>query len=177
MIIWFTGLSGAGKSTLAGGLKEILENLNFSVYVADGDVFRQKKKKENRFSREDIVKNNLEIISHCKKIEHEYDFVIVAVISPFQETRDIARETFGDKYLEIFLDCPLDVLIKKDVKKLYEKAKTGEIKNLIGFSPVSPYERPTNPDVVIKTNEVSISDSMKVILNALKEKYDVQFSK
>ncbi len=169
MIIWFTGLSGSGKSTLSDYLKKALEATDFSVLQVDGDVVRQKEGKHDKFSREDIIENNLGIISYCKTIQKDYDFLIVAVISPYQETRDKARETFGKDYMEIFLNSPVDVLAKNDVKGLYEKARKGEIKNMIGFSPDSPYETPTDADLEIATDEVSISESIDKILNTIKE--------
>ncbi len=169
MIIWFTGLSGSGKSTLSDYLKKALEAADFSVCQVDGDVVRQKEGKHDRFSREDIIENNLGIISYCKTIQMDYDFLIVAVISPYQETRNKARETFGEDYLEIFLNCPLNVVAENDVKGLYAKAKKGEIKNMIGFSPDSPYEIPTNADLEIATDKVSIPESIDIILNKIKE--------
>lgn len=169
MIIWFTGLSGAGKSTLSDALKEKLEELNFSVFQVDGDLFRKETKKENDFSRDAIIENNQKIIAFCKQIENDYDFIIVSVISPYKETRNKAREIFGAKYTEIFLDCPLEELIKKDVKGIYKKAMSGEIKNLIGFSENSPYERPENPDIKINTNKTDIEGSLGIILKFVKK--------
>lgn len=169
MIIWFTGLSGSGKSTLSDYLKKVLEAAEFSVLQVDGDVVRGQKNKERKFSREDIIENNLEIISYCKTAKKGYDFLIVSVISPYRETRSKAREVFGEDYLEVFLNCPLEVVSKNDVKGLYAKAKKGEIKNMIGFSPDSPYEIPANPDLEIATDKVSIPESIEKILNTIKE--------
>lgn len=174
MVIWFTGLSGSGKSTLSDYLKKALEKAGFSVLQVDGDVVRQKNKKERSFSREDIIENNINIISYCKDVQKDYDFLIVAVISPYQETRDEARRIFGKEYFEIFLNPPLEVLVKNDVKGLYEKAKRGEIKDMIGFSETSPYETPTNPDLEIKTDKMEIAESIALILETL-EKHGVKF--
>src|SRR3989344_6541280 len=169
MIIWFTGLSGAGKSTLSDYLKTALEKDGFSVLQVDGDIFRQKSKKKHKFSREDIIENNLRIISYCKEFEKDYDFLIVAVISPYQETRDVARKLFGKNYVEIFLNCPLEVLVKNDTKGLYAKAKKGKIKNMIGFSEDSPYETPKSPDLEIRTDKTEIGQSIELILEHLKK--------
>jgi len=163
MIIWFTGLSGSGKSTLSDLLKARLEKSGFSVCQVDGDIFREKQNKSATFSREHIIDNNLKIINYCQKIKKDYDYIIVAVISPYQQTRNKAREVFGKDYFEIFLNCPLDVLIKKDIKGLYKKAISGEIKNFIGFSENSPYEVPKNPDIVISTAEKNIEESVEII--------------
>ena len=167
MIIWFTGLSGSGKSTLSDGLKETLEKAGFSVYQVDGDIFREKHNKGASFSKEHIIENNLKIISHCQDIKKDYDFIIVAVISPYQETRDKARKIFGKDYFEVFLNCPLEVLVKNDIKGIYKKAQLGEIKDLIGFSESSPYEAPKNPDLEIKTDKTSVEDSVKMIWNKI----------
>lgn len=174
MIIWFTGLSGSGKSTLSDHLKQVLEKAGFLVYQVDGDIFRERHNKSASFSREHIIENNLKIISHCKSIEKDYDFVIVAVISPYQETRNKAREVFGKDYFEIFLNCPLEVLIKKDIKGIYKKAKMGQINNLIGFSPDSPYEIPQNANLEIMTDKVPIDESMSLIFKNLQEKYGIK---
>ena len=167
MIIWFTGLSGSGKSTLSGYLKTALEKDGFSVLRVDGDLFRQKNKAD--FTRKGIIENNLRIISHCNEIKKDYDFLIVGVISPYQETRDVARKLFGQEYVEIFLNCPLEVLVKNDTKGLYAKAKKGKIKNMIGFSEDSPYETPQNPDLEIRTDKTEIGQSIELILEHLKK--------
>jgi len=169
MIIWFTGLSGAGKSTLSDYLKTALEKDGFSVLQVDGDIFRQKSKKKHKFSREDIIENNLRIISYCKEFEKDYDFLIVAVISPYQETRDVARKLFGKNYLEIFLNPPLEALVKNDNKGLYAQAKKGEIKNMIGFSETSPYEIPKNPDLELRTDKLGVGESIEKILQLMEK--------
>jgi len=167
MVIWFTGLSGAGKSTLSGYLKMALEKDGFSVLRVDGDLFREKNKAD--FTRKGIIENNLRIISYCNEVKKDYDFLIVGVISPYQETRDVARKLFGQDYFEIFLNCPLEVLVKNDVKGLYKRAKKGEIKNMIGFSEDSPYEMPKNPDLEIRTDKTEIGQSIEIILKSIKK--------
>jgi len=174
MIIWFTGLSGSGKSTLSDCLKNILAKTGFSVCQVDGDLFRQNYNRQDKFSKEAILENNYHIIAHCRQIQNDYDFIIVAVISPYQITRDKARKTFKKNYCEIFLDCPLDVLVKNDVKRLYQRAQKGEIKNMIGFHKKSPYEIPKNPDISIRTDKTVIGESVKKILNVLCQKYGIK---
>src|SRR3989344_8399464 len=127
MIIWFTGMSGSGKTTIAERVEKKLADEGLSVHHVDGDRFRAKTGVANQFSREEILENNHKIIDYCREIKNDYDVVVVAVISPFQETRDKARETFGEDYKEIFIDCPLEVLIRRDTKGLYSKARAGEI--------------------------------------------------
>jgi len=170
MIIWFTGLSGSGKTTLSSYLKERLERFGYSVCLIDGDTFREKQKAKNTFSREEILENNYNIISYCQSIQKKYNNIIVAVISPFQETRKAAREAFGDDYVEIFLNCPLKELIKRDPKNLYTKAIAGEVKNLIGFSKQNPYEIPKNPDLTVNTLKESVNGALNKIMGLIKNK-------
>lgn len=169
MIIWFSGLSGSGKTTLSDVLKKRLEKAGCLVYQIDGDKFRKKRKARNIFSREEILNNNYQIITHCQSIKRDYDFILVSVIAPYEETRRKAREIFGKDYLEIFLDCPVEVLTKRDPKKLYAKALKKEIRNLIGFSPESPYERPRNYDLKINTSKIDIDSSLKRIESLIKK--------
>lgn len=170
MIIWFTGLSGSGKTTLSDRLKKELKKLGYSVYQVDGDIFREERKSRNSFTKEEILKNNYQIISYCQSIFSKYDFIIVSVISPFEETRRKAKETFGKDYLEIFLSCPLEELIKRDPKKLYSKALSGKIENLIGFSKENPYEIPKNHDLVINTLKESVNGALDKIISLIKIK-------
>ena len=166
MIIWFTGVSGSGKTTLSLALVEALQKRGYSVYRIDGDAFREREKRENTFSREEIVENNVRIIEHVQSVLNDYDVIIVSVISPFEETRKKAKEFFGKNFREIFLDCPKNILISRDPKGLYTKALKGEVKNLIGFSPQSPYEIPENPDLAIRTDQESVEHAIQTIIDA-----------
>lgn len=167
MIIWFTGLSGSGKTTLSNLLKKELKKLDYSVCQVDGDIFRKKERRENRFSRKDILDNNYRMISYCQSTQKDYDFIIVSAISPYEETRKKARKIFGKEYVEIFLHCPLGELIKRNVKNLYQKALKGEIKNLIGFSPSVPYEKPKNPHLIVNTSKETIREALRKILELI----------
>jgi len=166
MIIWFTGVPGSGKSTLSEKLAQVVGERGYSVHCVDGDTFREREKRKNTFSREEIIANNLRIIEYIQSISEKYDVIIVSVISPFQETREKARELFGQNLREIFLDCPRDVLIARDPKGLYAKALRGEITNLIGFSPLSPYERPEKPDLMIQTDKVYVDSAIVTIMDS-----------
>ena len=163
-ILWFTGLSGTGKSTLANILSSKLSKLKFKVKVIDGDNFR-KKKNNNNFSRTNIIKNNLSIISYVKKIQTKYNFILVSVISPLLKTRSMARNKFGKNYFEIYLKCKIKTLEKRDTKKLYAKAKKNIIKNLIGYNSSIKYEMSRYKKITINTDKLNKNKSIKVIIN------------
>ena len=167
MLIWFTGMSGAGKSTLAEELKRMLQARGYKIEHVDGDVFRRLRQARNIFSKEEILENNYQIIEHCKEMIEKTDFLIVAVVSPFEETRQFARKIFGKRYFEVFVDCPVDELVKRDTKGLYKKALCQEMDNVIGFSKQIPYERPLHPDLVINTAQISLKESADILLRAL----------
>lgn len=170
MVIWFTGLSGSGKTSISDGLKKKLEEKGYSIFQIDGDKFRKEQKTKNVFTTQEIIENNRRIISYCRSIQDKYDFIIVSVISPFEETRKKAREIFKDKYIEIFLNCSLEALIKRDIKGLYQKALKGEIDNLIGYSEKIPYEAPKNPEIVLATDKKHIQGCCKEVMSHLKNK-------
>ena len=166
-IIWFTGLSGAGKTTLARILSKRLVKLNFKVQNIDGDNFRKKNKNNNKFSKSNIIENNLSIIKHTKKIQKKYDFIIVSVISPLLKTRNFARIQFGKNYYEVYVKCKIKTLERRDTKKLYEKAKKKLIKNLIGYNSKIRYEISKYKKITINTDLLSKRDSIKKILNKI----------
>ena len=114
-IIWLTGLSGSGKSTLANNLKKKLTIKNKKVKIIDGDKFRKENKIKNSFSKKNIYKNNISIIKKIYKIKHNYDFIVVSVISPLKKTRLIAKKTFGKCYFEVFVNCSIKELLNKIV--------------------------------------------------------------
>ena len=163
-ILWFTGLSGSGKSTLAKILSNKLSNLHFKVKIIDGDDIKKKNKTKMSFSKMNIVKNNLLIINHIKKIKRKYDFILVTVISPLLKTRNIARINFGKNYFEIYVKCTIKTLEKRDTKKLYAKAKKNIIKNLIGYNSNIKYEISRYRKICINTDKLSKSKSVKKII-------------
>lgn len=167
-ILWFTGLSGSGKTTLALALKEQLENIQKRVMIVDGDVIRDKHAKKLGFSRTDIKENNERIAEYVAEIASQFDFVLVPVIAPFVEDRASTRARLGSDYYEIYVACSVEKCAERDVKGLYAKAKSGEIKNFIGIDPTTPYEVPQNPDFVVDTVLEIESKSVKRLLDWLK---------
>lgn len=167
MIIWLTGLSGSGKTTLSSLLKEKLVSDGYTVEWYDGDRVREELKIVSDFSKEGILKNNYEVINRINKVKEKADFILISLISPYQEVRNYARKIFGKKYFEVYIKCDKKTLIERDTKGLYKKALNGEIDNLIGFNDKIPYEEPDNPDLVLETNLISPDSALKILYEQL----------
>ena len=148
-IIWFTGLSGSGKTTLSNYISKVLKK-KFKILKIDGDTFR-KKTKTNSFTKKAIIRNNISIINYINKRENKYDYIIVSVISPLKKTRILAHKKFGNNYFEVYTNCNLKELIRRDTKKLYLKAKLKKINNLIGYNSNIKYEKTRYKKIVVNT--------------------------
>ena len=168
-IVWFTGLSGSGKTTLSITLENKLFQQNALVALLDGDVVREGLNKDLGFSAEDRKENIRRIGEVAQLLANQAIVMIVAFISPFREDRDWVRHSMGTgRFIEVFVDCPLSICEKRDTKGLYKKARNGEIEDFTGIS--SPYERPLNPEVHLKTSEQSVEECVETILEYLEEK-------
>ena len=162
--LWFTGLSGAGKTTIAEIVERELRERGRSVEVLDGDIVRTNLSKGLSFSREDRNVNVLRIGFVANLLTRNGVGVIVSAISPYKEARDQVRRRIID-FVEVFVDCPLEVCAERDVKGLYKKAFSGEIKEFTGVS--DPYEAPAAPELTIKTNEEDPRESAQRVLDKL----------
>ena len=169
-VIWFTGLSGAGKTTLANALKERLLLSGKTVEVLDGDVLRRTIHKKLGFFRDGAKENSWRTARLAKKKRKEYNYVIVAVITPFSEDRKNVRKMIGDDFVEVFVNCPLEYCIKRDTKGLYKKALAGEIDNLAGISEKIPYEKPQNSEIVLNTAKMGVKKCIDSIVRHISEK-------
>lgn len=165
-VIWLTGLSGAGKTTIAHALSERLQVEGYKVEILDGDVVRQHFSKGLGFSKEDRIENIRRVAYVAHLLARNGIVVIVALISPYREGRDYARHLIG-KFVEVYVKCPLDVLIERDVKGLYARALRGEIPNFTGIS--DPYEPPSNPEVIVETDKETVQESVDKIWRTLEE--------
>ncbi|MDN3689493.1 adenylyl-sulfate kinase [Cyclobacterium jeungdonense] len=168
-LIWFTGLSGSGKSTLANATEQSLFQIGYHTYLLDGDNIRTGLCSDLSFSKEDRVENIRRIAEVAQLMMDAGLIVLSAFISPFRSDRDMIRDRVGsDRFLEIFVDCPLKVCEQRDVKGLYQKARQGLIKDFTGID--SPYEAPESPFKVIKTAEVPLEKGVTQLVEALDKK-------
>src|ERR1041385_1395007 len=160
--IWFTGLSGSGKTTLAVELEYRLFQNKFKTYLLDADNVRQGLNSDLGFQEHDRRENIRRVAEVCRLFLDAGLVVITAFISPFANDRATVRRLIGDdRLIEIFVDCPLDVCEQRDVKGLYKRARAGELKNFTGIH--SPYEPPVNPDLIIPSNKLTISESVDLV--------------
>ena len=167
-IVWFTGLSGAGKTTLAREIESLLTTQGRRCRILDGDELRKSMKRQE-FSRSEIFKNNERVINLCKELEKDFDFLLVAVIAPYLKTREFAREQFSHNYIEVYVKTAIGTLIERDTKGLYKKALAGELKNLIGVDPSSPYEEPLKPDIIVDTSCETVRESSEKLIKFINQ--------
>ena len=167
-ILWFTGLSGAGKSTLANAVEEQLFAEGCVTYVLDGDNVRHGLNGDLGFSPEDRTENIRRIGEVARLFVDAGAIVLTAFISPYRADRDRIREavTHPRDFIEIFVDCPLDVCEERDPKGLYEKARSGEIPEFTGIS--APYEAPENPEICVDTKELGVQEAASRVVEYLR---------
>ena len=165
LILWFTGLSGSGKSTLADLLEQELFERGIHTMLLDGDNIRHGLNSNIDFSPEGR-KENIRRIGEVSKLFLDAGLVVLtAFISPYREDRQLVRNLAGGDFVEIFVDCPLEICEERDIKGLYQKARKGEIKEFTGIS--APFEIPENPDITVRTAEEEAETSVKKILNVV----------
>lgn len=162
--LWFTGLSGSGKSTLAQLVEETLLERGMDVEVLDGDEIRTNLSKGLGFSKEDRDLNILRIGYVCNLLTRNKVIAIAAAIAPYAEIRRVNRKKIG-RYIEVFVDCPIDILKERDTKGLYAKALSGEIKNFTGIS--DPYEPPEDAEIRVDTSKEPPEESCNKIIHTL----------
>ena len=169
--LWFTGLSGSGKSTIAIDIEQKLLNLGYLTQILDGDNIRTGINNNLGFSDEDRIENIRRIAEVSKLFINCGIITLNSFVSPTNDIRNLARKIIGDDdFIEIFVDTPLEICEKRDVKGLYKKARAGEIKDFTGID--SPFETPKNAEIVVKTenktvNEVS-TEVIEIILKSIK---------
>ncbi|ROH86723.1 adenylyl-sulfate kinase [Stagnimonas aquatica] len=169
--LWFTGLSGSGKSTVAVALEKELAKRGRLCYRLDGDNIRLGINKNLGFSAEDRTENIRRIGEIAKLFVDTGVLALTSFISPYRADRDSARalhEQAGMEFIEVYVDCPLGEAEKRDPKGLYKKARAGEIKNFTGIS--DPYEAPEQPELVLKTAEMSLDEEVAAVIALLEKR-------
>lgn len=163
-LIWLTGLPGSGKTTLALRLEHYLFNQGYKSFLLDGDNVRMGLNKDLGFSEEDR-KENLRRVGESAKLMLDSGLIVIsAFISPYNSARDAVKAIVGEnRFIEIYVNCPLHICEERDVKGLYQKARKGIVLNFTGIS--SPYQAPATPDVEVKTSEETIEASLLKIIN------------
>ena len=164
-VLWFTGLSGAGKSTISNLVEARLHALGAKVEVLDGDVVRTHLSAGLTFSKEDRDINIRRIGFVAELLARHGVIVIVAAISPYRAVREEVRSKIAN-FVEVYVECPIEVLAERDVKGLYKKALAGEIPHFTGVS--DPYEAPLNPEVTVNSSTETPEESAEKIWDTLK---------
>jgi sulfate adenylyltransferase len=167
--IWFTGLSGAGKTTTADFLVSMLLERGRQVTLLDGDVVRTNLSKGLGFSKEDRDANILRIGFVAAEIVRHGGAVICAAVSPYRETRDRVRQMVGaERFIEVFVDTPLEVCESRDVKGMYAQARSGHIRGFTGID--DPYEEPLAPEITLDTVSKTATENAAAILSMLEQR-------
>ena len=164
--IWFTGLSASGKSTIAAATEEVLYGLGCRTYILDGDNIRHGLNKNLGFSPKDR-EENIRRIGEVAKLFRDCGVInMSAFISPYRKDRKAARELGNEnEFIEVFVDCPIEVCERRDPKGVYSKARKGIIKEFTGIS--APYEAPESPEIHLYTDQMSVKKCVDFIMNYL----------
>lgn len=172
VIVWFTGLSGSGKSTLAGKVEEKLFESGIKTYLLDGDNIRHGLNSNVDFSDEGRKENIRRIGEVAKLFVDAGSVVLTAFISPFRADRDRVRSIVErGEFVEIFVNCPIEICEQRDVKGLYKKARAGAIKDFTGIN--SPFEAPLHAELEIRTNEMSVDEAVNTITDYVIKKIKI----
>jgi adenylylsulfate kinase len=165
-VIWLTGLSGSGKTTIAMDVEKILFNNGFLTQVLDGDNIRDGINKNLGFSDDDRTENIRRIAEISKLFLNCGIITINGFISPTRKIRDMAKSIIGEKdFFEVYINSSLEICEKRDIKGLYHLAREGKIKDFTGID--SPYEPPENPFLEIKSDKLSIEESVNMLVNSI----------
>lgn len=173
LLVWFTGLSGSGKSTMANMLESELHDRGYKTYILDGDNIRQGLCNDLTFTEKDR-KENIRRVGEVSKLFIDSGVIVLsAFVSPFAKDRAHVKSVIGSsKFVEVFVDCPIEVCEQRDVKGLYKMAREGKIKNFTGVS--SPFENPEKPDLILKTAEVDSKILLSDLLNFIEPKIKLE---
>ncbi len=164
-LLWFTGLSGSGKSTIANGVDAKLFKQGFHTALLDGDNVRHGLCSDLGFSEVDRAENLRRVGEVCSLMMDAGLIVLATFISPSAQERKALKEAIGDRFIEVFIDTPVEVCEQRDPKGLYQKARNGEIKAFTGIS--APYDLPAAPDVHVRTSTKTIDACIDRVIESL----------
>jgi len=171
-VIWFTGLSGSGKSTVASHLQVVLHSQSVKTYVLDGDNIRLGLNTDLDFTDQGRIENIRRIAEVAKLFADAGLITLCSFISPFEADRQKAKDIIGkENFIEVYVKCDLAECEKRDVKGLYARARSGQIKNFTGID--SPYEAPKNPTIELNTTIQSIDECVNKIIKTINNKLNV----
>lgn len=172
-LLWFTGLSGSGKSTIANAVEQELFKLGIKTYSLDGDNIRNGINKDLTFSPEDRTENIRRIAEVANLMIDAGLVVLAAFVSPYKKDRENIKSIVKDvNFVEVYVNTSIEECEKRDVKGLYKKARAGEIKDMTGIT--SPYEAPLHPNIEIKTENESMEESVKKIIDYISPKLQLE---
>jgi adenylylsulfate kinase len=168
-MLLFTGLPKSGKTSLANGVRSRLIEMAIPCYVLDGDIMRRGLSSDLGYSPEDRKENIRRIAEVAKLMADAGVLVLAAFIAPYRESRQFIRRLLAEwGYFECYLKCPLEVCEKRDLRGLYDKARRGLIADMTGIS--APYEEPRKCDLVVPTDQLSLTESVDLVMDFLLQK-------
>ncbi|MCM1180799.1 MAG: adenylyl-sulfate kinase [Clostridium sp.] len=167
LAVWMTGLSGSGKSTLANELEKRLISLGKHTMLLDGDNVRMGLNRDLGFQENDRIENIRRVAEVTRLMNDAGLIVLTSFISPYRSDRRAARDIIGNSFVEVYVSTPLEECERRDVKGLYQKARTGKISNFTGIT--SPYEKPENAEIIIDTSRHDVSECIDIIMEKLQK--------
>ena len=165
--IWFTGLPCCGKTTIADQVAIVLKNKKYTVEQLDGDIIRQDVTRDLGFSKKDRDENIKRVTSIAKTLTQNNVIVLASFVSPYRTQRRNARKEI-QKFIEVYVRCPVEICIQRDVKGMYKKAIKGKITHFTGVD--DPYEEPEHPELILDTDKETIDESVDKVLKTLQKK-------
>ena len=164
--VWFTGIPCCGKTTIADQVAIVLKKKDYTVERLDGDVVRQGLTSNLGFSKKDRDENIRRVTFVAKMLTRNNVIVLATFVSPYREQRRNARKEI-ERFVEVYVRCPVEICIKRDVKGMYQKALEGKIKHFTGVD--DPYEEPEHPELILNTDTESLEESVKKVLHTIEE--------
>lgn len=171
LVFWFTGLSGAGKTTLAQTARDALAAMGRSVMLLDGDGLRPILSADLGFGRADVLENNTRVARHCAQHRYEADILLVPIISPYVDGRAAARAVLTPGFFLVHVRADLQTVMGRDPKGLYRRAQAGEIPDMIGYSPDTPYEPPADADLTVDTTALPPQSAAQRLVTFILERF------